>query len=136
LGIVLAVWEYKQCSTCKDWPKTEGVIVRSKVIEIGDIWKQKMLVIAFEYGIDGKKYRSQRIQNRFIRPRQTEVVEALLEKYPLDKKVIVSYHPKIKRNGIVETKCKNPQHIVWFGLVLSLVLMLSLLILKFPDILF
>ena len=131
-GVCLAIWEYFQCLKCKDWPKAEGVVIGSKLIEIGSIWKHKMLVIAFEYQINDKTYRSQRIQNRFMRPKQLDVVNALLSKYPLDKKVIVSYHPIFKRNGIVETDCKSRQHIVLFGFSLFLLLIVSVYLINHP----
>ena len=133
LGVLYAVWEYFQCFKCKDWSKVEGIVIQSNVVEIGSIWKHKMLLILFEYQIENKKYRSQRIQNRIVRPKQEDEVNALLEKYPIDKKVIVSYHPFFKRIGIVETDCKYPQHIVWFGFILFLVFIVSFYLIKHPN---
>ena len=126
-GALYALWEFVQSYKCKDWQTVEGIIIQSKLIDYGKKGTYKTPLIFYQYTINNKTYSSERIYSRLLKPMRLEQANVLLLKYPLDTKVMVSYHPIFKGLGVLETDIKKPKHFIWLALFFLFIFMISFL---------
>jgi len=105
----------------KDWKKTEGEIVNSKVQKTNDDGVIYKAVIRYKYTIGEKVYFSNRVfygdntWSNFSKSAKT-----LVNKYPKGEKALVYYNPKHPNQSVLETGVHSVIYWVLFGGVLLL----------------
>lgn len=115
-GIVLMLWELKQCYSLHNWPVTKGIIIQSKTGKVRNS-KTEYPYIYYKYSVNGKEHISRRIGMYLTHPTGSELLKGLLEKYPLGKEVEVKYHPIFHKRAVLETGKKQLHAYFISGLV-------------------
>jgi len=132
-GAIYVVWEYIQGYLCRKWPTTSGVIVHSKVETLTGNKKEKSPYIYYKYIVNDKEYYSRRLATHLTIPLSNEEADKLKEKYPLDKKVIVRFHPILHSFAVLETGPRQTFIHVFLFLILLLFFSISLTAILFPG---
>ncbi|MDH5612625.1 MAG: DUF3592 domain-containing protein [Gammaproteobacteria bacterium] len=121
IGFVLILWELKQLySSCK-WPETRGKIIQSKIGSPNNS-KIEYPYIYYTYEVNGKEYTSRRLANYLTHPTDKEVLEMLLEEYPVGKEVNVKYHPYFHMRATLKS---GPVQLPLYYLMLLSLLLIS-----------
>lgn len=133
LGVVYMLWEQRQCYTSHLWPKTNGVIVQSKMSPVKGNRKQRANFIYYRYEVHGKEYYSRRLAMYVVNFFSHEDAARLLAQYPVDKEVTVHYHPIFTRFAVLEPGPRQTGIRMFMLVVFALFLIASLLPILAPG---
>ncbi len=130
-GELRSIWE------CQNWPTVPGIVISSKVVKIDRMETNTMPggkgmvsrfvylpAVAFNYTVEGKKYRSDKVflwmdAEDFHEPKDAGEIVA---RYPVGKDVTVYYKPNNIEEAVLETKIKFT-HVVFPGIGILFILL-------------
>lgn len=133
IGAVVMLWEYIQGNKCHTWPSTTGVIVQSKMVSPKGNKKEKTNFIYYKYSVNGKEHHSRRLAMHLTTLFKNNEAAKLLEKYPVDKEVIVRYHPFFNGFAVLETGQKQTAIRVFMFIIFFLFFAISMQAILFPG---
>lgn len=103
IGILYVVWEYVQGYRCASWPSTKGVIVQSELGSVPGNRREKVSYIYYRYVVNGKTHYSRRIAMYVANLLPNDEAQKLRRAYPVNKDVVVKYHPMFNGFSVLET---------------------------------
>ena len=100
-GLISAAWGWRLIARARKtlfWPATEGTITRSEASAEDDDLLPR---IEYSFTVHGKAYQQALTFPTGTSPSQ-QLTSVYLEKFPLHKKVMVSYHPQDPQQSTLE----------------------------------
>jgi len=117
-----SIEDYIKGKASADWPTTEGTIVKAIVVRTHHRNTTNYTPsIVYDYDVNGKTYRSTKI--RWANdPTSRKKSQALVDKYPVDTTVTVSYEPESPEVAVLEPGVQPGIHYpLGVGIVMILV---------------
>jgi hypothetical protein len=102
---------------------TEGKVLSSKK-EFHGTYGGWRFSITYEYEVDGHYYTSNRVHYGFQAMDEQSYAESYVEKYPVDKQVLVYYDPRNPGKSVLEPSVKWTFLLPFYGLLILLVIVI------------
>ena len=134
LGAIYLAWEHRQGYACHKWPSTKGVIIQSNLATYRNSKTMKTPSISYTFTVNDKEYYSRRLALYITKPLNNKEADELHQRYPVDKEVIVKYHPLFHSFAVLETGPRQVAIRVYLFLILLLFFSISAMAIYMPDI--
>jgi len=134
LGLIYLAWEHRQGYVCHMWPSTNGVIIQSNLGTYLKSKKMKTPYIFYTYTVNDKEYCSGRVALYITKPLTNKEADEVQERYPVDKEVIVKYHPSFHSFAVLETGHRQASIRAYLFLMLLLFFSISVMAIYKPDV--
>ena len=116
VALLMTIGGYRRFSEARNWPRAVGKVLVSKVVrhEDSDTEGKRLHrpLIEFAYRVDGKDYRSQKLQLSSSTAASESWAKGITAKYPVGAAVEVRYNPADPGDAALET----PTGILWLAL--------------------
>ena len=102
-GLCSGTLELFQSLQCKNWPQTEGIIQSAKMTHRSNKHEIYGVKISYQYKVANISYSSERVSFGELETAEQSHAQAILDRYPIGKQVMVFYSTANPASAVLET---------------------------------
>jgi hypothetical protein len=115
-GLCSGLLELFQALQCKNWPQTEGIIQSVKMTHSSNKHDIYGVKISYQYKVANISYSSERVSFGELETTEESHAQAILDRYPVGKQVMVFYSIANPTSAVLETGIHGQ---TWVTLIVS-----------------